>query len=111
MQIKSGLRLLIRILPSMLFSILDKPQPRQSHKLHPPFIDDLNQLLLPDFQFPQNQSKLNNIIGNDAKAGDPYHHPPEEIDLLIPESIPFAYSNNSEKVTILPVDDSLRATT
>jgi hypothetical protein len=95
----------------MLFIILDKPQPRQSHKLHPSFIDDPNQLLLPDFQFPQNQSKLNNINGNDVKAEDPYYHPPEEIDLLIPESIPFAYSNNSEKVTILPVDDYLRATT
>jgi hypothetical protein len=44
---------------------------------------------LPDFQFPQNQSKLNNFIGNDAKAGDPYRHSPEEIETIIPESIPY----------------------
>jgi hypothetical protein len=41
-----------------------------------------------DFLFPLNQSKLNNFFGNDAKAGDPYHHLPEEIDLLKPELIP-----------------------
>ena len=29
-----------------------------------PFIVDLNQLLLPDYEFPQNLPRLNNITGN-----------------------------------------------
>jgi hypothetical protein len=52
----------------MIFIITDKTQPRQSHRLRlSPFIGDPNQLLLPDFQFTQNQPKLNNNMGNEKE--------------------------------------------